>query len=110
MGDDVCDVPFGTGKSVQTHSLVLAGLALCLVLSFIGLIQIGLTRLRGRGMLAAFLPRAGGMRLRVVEALGVDTRRRVLLLACDDREVWVLTGGPNDLVLGAWPAPEERTP
>lgn len=86
---------------MQIQSFWLAGSALCLVLALIWLIQFAVHRLRGRPSLANWLPANREQRLRVVQAIAVDARRRVLLLACDDREVWVLTGGPNDVLLGA---------
>lgn len=39
-------------------------------------------------------------RLRVVETLVLDPKRRVLLLDCAGREVAVLVGGGSDLLLG----------
>ncbi len=96
---------------MQTHSLWLAALALGLVLALIWLLQLALTRMRAPAALAAWLPRPPhAARLRVVERLSLDPRRRVLLLACDGREAWVLVGGPNDVLLGALPAPAESVP
>ncbi|WBV44567.1 flagellar biosynthetic protein FliO [Pseudoroseomonas cervicalis] len=47
-------------------------------------------------------PRRGATRrLAVVEALPLDNRRRLLLLRCDDHEMLLLTGGPQDLLLPA---------
>lgn len=47
-------------------------------------------------------PRRGATRrLAVVEALPLDNRRRLLLLRCDDQEMLLLTGGPQDLLLPA---------
>ncbi len=56
--------------------------------------------------LAARVARAGGLartpqsvRLRVVQSVAVDTRRRAVLIALDGREILLLTGGANDLVI-----------
>jgi flagellar protein FliO/FliZ len=51
--------------------------------------------------LAGAAGRAGspGRRLALVETLALDPRRRLLLIRCDGREVLVLTGGPQDLLL-----------
>jgi flagellar protein FliO/FliZ len=57
--------------------------------------------------LAGFAPRqpAVGRRLAVQEAIALDPRRRLHLIRCDERQVLVLTGGPQDVVLGWLPAP-----
>lgn len=46
-----------------------------------------------------------GRRLRVEEVLALDPRRRLLLLRCDEREVLLVTGGAQDLVIG-WLPPD----
>ncbi len=54
--------------------------------------------------LVGFSPQAGGgRRLRLVDSLALDPRRRLHLIACDQRQVLLLTGGGADLVVG-WPA------
>lgn len=65
--------------------------------------------------LASRLARANGFaraprnaRLRLLHALALDARRRVVLIALDGREILLLTGGPADLVL--MPCPIETTP
>jgi flagellar protein FliO/FliZ len=58
-----------------------------------------------RGARAAGLAHRAGRRLTVMEAVALDTRRRVVLLRCDGRGLLLLTGGPQDLVLGWLPAP-----
>jgi flagellar protein FliO/FliZ len=46
--------------------------------------------------------RAGpSRRLQMVEALPLDARRRLLLVHCDGRELLLLVGGPQDLVVCA---------
>ena len=77
-------------------------------------IAIGATALAavlGLIWLAARLARAGGLarvpkgaRLRVVETLALDARRRAVLIALDGREVLLLTGGANDLLISVTPA------
>jgi flagellar protein FliO/FliZ len=81
---------------VPIHDLALAVASLSGVLGLIWLIQRGL-RLGG---VARFRPGPATGRLRVVQSLPIDSRRRLVLLACDDREVLVLTGGPTDVPLG----------
>ncbi|MBB3172691.1 flagellar protein FliO/FliZ [Endobacter medicaginis] len=51
-----------------------------------------------RGMLRP--PAARPRRLRVVETLALDPKRRVLLIDCAGREIAVLVGGGTDLLLG----------
>jgi flagellar protein FliO/FliZ len=65
-------------------------------------------------VLAGRLARAGGLaprrgtnpRLAVQEAIALDSRRRLHLVRCGEREVLLLTGGGQDLVVGWLP----RTP
>lgn len=45
-----------------------------------------------------------GRRLALRETLALDPRRKLLLIACDEGEALLLTGGPADLVVG-WIAP-----
>ncbi len=62
--------------------------------------------------LAARLARWGGVaargvagrRLRLVETLPLDPRRRLLLVACDGREMLLLAGPAGDLALGWLPS------
>ncbi|WP_137177102.1 flagellar biosynthetic protein FliO [Roseomonas sp. AR75] len=56
-----------------------------------------------RGVRAAGIGR-GNRRLMVEEAVALDARRRVVLLRCDGRNLLLLTGGAQDVVLG-WPEP-----
>ena len=46
---------------------------------------------------------ASSRRLVVREATALDARRRLHLVACDGRELLLLTGGPNDVVVGWLP-------
>ena len=48
-----------------------------------------------------------GKRLAVREALALDGRRRLLIVACDERELLLLTGQGTDTVVGWLP---ERLP
>jgi len=52
-------------------------------------------------------PRAG-RRLAVAEMLALDSRRRLTLARVDGREVLLLTGGPQDLVVGWLPPSPDR--
>lgn len=65
-------------------------------------------------LLLARAARASGLapghrdgRLRVVETLPLDARRRLVLLRCDGREALLLMGGAQDQLLGWLP---DRTP
>lgn len=68
--------------------------ALCAVLLLIW----GATRLARAAGLAR--PAQGAGRLRLVQSIAIDPRRRVVLIDCDGRELLLLTGGPNDVPLG----------
>jgi len=50
--------------------------------------------------------RPGGHCLTVRDAIALDSRRRLHLVRCDGRDVLVLTGGGQDVVVG-W-LPEQR--
>ncbi|WP_186374151.1 flagellar biosynthetic protein FliO [Roseomonas gilardii] len=59
--------------------------------------------LLARGARLTGLAVPSGKRLGVQEVLALDTRRRLVLLRVDGREVLLLTGGPQDSVLGWLP-------
>jgi flagellar protein FliO/FliZ len=58
---------------------------------------------------AALLPN-GGSRLVAVQSLALDQRRRLHLVTCDGRQVLLLTGGAQDVVVGWLPPHGESTP
>ena len=89
---------------MQPNSLFLAFFALAVVLGLIWLAQ-----LLARGRLAGLLPKGGG-RLATVQSLALDSRRRLHLVACDGRQVLLLTGGGQDVVVGWLPAGPEAAP
>ena len=49
---------------------------------------------------AARVTATGGLGLAVAASVALDPRRRAVLLRCGARHVLVLTGGPQDLLLG----------
>jgi flagellar protein FliO/FliZ len=53
------------------------------------------------------LPRRGGGSLTSREVLALDAGRRLHLVRCEGRDVLLLTGGPQDVVVGWLP---EREP
>lgn len=81
--------------------------ALAALFAVIGLILLAQRAARWGG-LAPRLARAGG-RLVLVEAVALDPRRRLTLVRCDGREVLLLTGGAQDLVVG-WTDGQEKRP
>lgn len=87
-------------------SLLMAFLALALVLGLIWLAQ----KAAQRG-LAPLLRTQGqeGGRLGRVATLALDPRRRLHLLSCEGRVVLLLTGGPQDLVVGWLPDAGDAT-
>ncbi|MDE2583530.1 MAG: flagellar biosynthetic protein FliO [Rhodospirillales bacterium] len=95
--------------------LLSAALALAAVL---GLILLAAALARRSGIAARFGGRGGGRRhdpalanrLVLETSLALDPRRRVHLLRCADRHVLLLTGGPQDVLLGWLPPPPEPGP
>jgi flagellar protein FliO/FliZ len=79
-----------------TMALALAGVLAVLVLAL-------------RGVRAAGLARGGGRRLAVEEAVALDARRRLVLVRCDGRHLLLLTGGPQDAVIGWLPAASQES-
>lgn len=73
---------------------------------------VGLIWLAARGArFAGFTPRSGaGRTLHALDSIALDSRRRLHLVACRDRQVLLLTGGATDLVVGWLPAPPEAPP
>ncbi len=91
--------------NLSLTSLTVALPALALVLVLIGLAG-RVARWSGLSDKAA-RNGAGGARLRVVESLRLDPKRRLLLLACDGREALVLAGGGQDVLVG-WLADTDK--
>ena len=89
---------------MQPSSLLLAFLALAVVLGLIWLAQ-----WLARGRLGMLLPKGDG-RLASVQSLALDQRRRLHLVACDGRQVLLLTGGAQDVVVGWLPPAGESAP
>lgn len=58
--------------------------------------------------MSGLTPQTGGQRLKLQEVLALDSRRRVMILRCDGRDVLLLTGGPQDLCLGWLPGKDEE--
>lgn len=65
-------------------------------------------------LIGRVLPRLGlarrvgtARRVALLESTPLDARRRLHVVACDGREVLLLTGGPSDLVVG-WLGGEVR--
>lgn len=52
------------------------------------------------------LPRPEGTSMAVSEVIALDTGRRLHLVRCAGRDVLLLTGGPQDLVVGWLPSGE----
>lgn len=66
---------------------------------------LGLVWLLARGVRAAGLARQpGARRLHLREGLALDRTRRLHLVACDGRDLLLLTGGGADVVVAWLPA------
>jgi hypothetical protein len=59
------------------------------------------TVLARRGALASLCP--APRRLRIEEVRQLDSKRRLILVACDGQDLLLLTGGPCDLVIRRGP-------
>ncbi len=82
---------------MQFHDITVGIFAFLAVLGLIWLIQ--------RGVRAGGLARPDSTgRLRIVQSLVLDPKRRVLLLRCDGNDLVLLVGGANDLLLSVSPA------
>ncbi len=81
-------------------------LAVAALVAVLGLIWLLARAVRGAGWVPGGPRPPGdtGPGLALAGSLALDPRRRVHLLRCGDRHVLVLTGGPQDLVLGWVPA------
>jgi len=79
--------------------------ALGALIVVLGLVLLAAQVARRFGLAPGLPGRAGaaGRRLAVLEALPLDGKRRLLLLRCDGRELLLLTGGPQDLLLQTLP-------
>jgi flagellar protein FliO/FliZ len=95
-------------------SLASALLALAAVLALIWVVATILRRtgLAARvGLQPVLRGGAGGAPQLAREAtLVLDPRRRLHVLRCADRQLLLLTGGPQDLLLGWLPLPEQAAP
>jgi len=69
--------------------------AFALVIGLIALLAFVAKRWRGMSHRAG----ASGRRLQVVEALGLDAKRRVVLIRADDKEHLLLVGGETDVLV-----------
>ena len=70
-------------------------------------VVLGLVWLGARGLRAAWLARpCTGCRLQLREARALDRTRRLHLVACDGRDLLLLTGGGADVVVAWLPAPD----
>lgn len=79
------------------HDVTIGVFALTAVLGLIWLVQRGV--------------RAGGLgwqgqagRLRLIQSVPIDQRRRLVLVQLDGRDIVLLTGGAGDLLVAALPA------
>lgn len=64
-----------------------------------------LALLAAHGLRGTAVARHTGRRLRIEEAIALDTRRRLVLIRCDQREALLLLGDGAGTVVGWLPAP-----
>jgi flagellar protein FliO/FliZ len=79
--------------------------AIAALAAVLGLILLAARVVRSGGF-AAPMPCSDGGRLAVQEVRALDAGRRLHLVRCDGRHVLLLTGGPQDLVVGWLPDAE----
>lgn len=89
-----------------------ATVALAIVLGLIGLAATAAHRsgFAGRLGIRTARRRGGSGPLALEASFALDPRRRLHLLRCADRQVLLLTGGPQDLLLGWLPPPPPPSP
>ena len=83
--------------------------ALLLVLGLLGALAVLLRRGYGRSLLPGALGRTE-RRMRVVETLALDPRRRVMIVQVDDAEHVLLLGAGSDVKLDTRPSRREAAP
>ena len=83
--------------------------ALLLVLGLLAALAVLLRRGYGRGLLPGALGRTE-RRMRVVETLALDPRRRVMIVEVDETEHVILLGAGSDVKLETRPASREAAP
>ena len=74
----------------------------------LGLILLAARAARFGGLATRFprnVPRNSARLLEVRDVLALDNRRSLHLVRCDGRDVLLLTGGPQDVVVGWMPDP-----
>ncbi|MDP9128224.1 MAG: flagellar biosynthetic protein FliO [Pseudomonadota bacterium] len=59
----------------------------------------GLKYVKTKGMILPGMTARGQQRLKVVETLPLDLRRRLILIRCDDKEHLLLLGHDQDILL-----------
>ena len=96
-----------TGLTAQTLLTTAGGLALALALV---LIAARLARAFGFASAGGVIGGGAGggrqRRLALTETIGLDARRRLHLVRCDGRDILVLTGGGQDVMLPLNAQPE----
>ncbi|HBM90297.1 MAG TPA: hypothetical protein DD400_00220 [Rhodospirillaceae bacterium] len=95
---------------IETISWGRFALASFTVVGLISLLAVGLKLFASRGWIR---PSAATSRLKFLTSLSLDSRRRLVLTRCDDKEYLLLLGGNNDLLLSSSPIPpasDKKTP
>lgn len=87
-----------TSAEPDTLSLLRIVLAFAVVAGLLGMLGFGLRYIAARGI--KFPGRTGEKkRLELVETLTIDTRRRLVIVRCDDNEHLLLLGANQDIVV-----------
>lgn len=96
---------------MESVSLLRFVLACSTVLALLGLLALALRYIASRG--CGIAPQGRNRRLKIVETLPLDTRRRLVIVQCDDAEHLLLLGTQQDRVIATnlpLPPPPAPTP
>lgn len=88
---------------LDTHQLMKFIAALLFVLSLMGLLALAMRRINHGGTVMPLARR----RLKVVETLPLDPRRKLAIVRCDDREHLLILGTNTETVIESVPKPPQ---
>lgn len=92
---------------MESVSWLRFALASTVVLGLMAFLAWGLKRLAERGWIRT--PQTNS-RMKILSAIPLDARRRLVLARCDDKDYLLLLGGNNDLLLDSKPLPPTEPP
>lgn len=84
---------------METTSILNAFLALLFVLGLVGLTSVAIRYFGAERFLTKTLNKAKNKRLKLVDYLTIDARRRLILVQRDDVEHLILVGGESETII-----------